>query len=332
MTVTHGMDPVRVRQIGGQLRREARRAAEVGEAGAAGLTTLQGAWEGPDLEAFATSWARAQPALESASARLSSFADQLIEQADSQDTTSQGRGIGGGPGGGLHAGPGGLPAGPGGPGSANTMWDDVGNILDHLGFGLDRLGDLGGILAGVGMWKYGQFNPRGRLPNGRYGFLGHKPGSPFSKLPWMQRASLFGKDSSWIPKGGSQAARNVAGFARWSKFAKVSGPVGAGLSGLIGGFGQWAEDMGDPSIGDAERGTRAVTNGLVSGGTTLGMAMAGAKGGAIVGGLIGGPVGAAIGGVAGGIIGGVAGSELGSAIGSAAADGASWVGDKLGLW
>lgn len=39
MTVSHGMDPVRVRHIGGQPRREARRAAEVGEAAAAARVT-----------------------------------------------------------------------------------------------------------------------------------------------------------------------------------------------------------------------------------------------------------------------------------------------------
>ena len=39
MTVSHGMDPVRVRHIGGQLRREARRAEEVGEAAAAARVT-----------------------------------------------------------------------------------------------------------------------------------------------------------------------------------------------------------------------------------------------------------------------------------------------------
>lgn len=324
MTVSHGMDPARVRQIGDQLRLEARRAGDIADEGAACLGTLQGAWEGPDLESFAESWASARPSLESASTRLSTFADQLTEQVDSQETTSESGGAGGG---GAGGGGGGS-----GSGSGDGPWDTVGNVLDGLGFGLDRLGDLGGILAGIGMWKFGQFNPRGYLPNGRYGFLGHKPGSPFSKLPWTQRAAYFAKDSSWIAKGGPHAARNVAGFAKWSKFAKISGPVGAGLSGLIGGAGQWAEDMGDPSIGTGERTTRAVSNGLATGGTTLGMAMAGAKGGAVVGGLIGGPVGAAIGGVAGGIIGGVAGSELGESIGSAAADASSWVGDKLGLW
>ncbi|HIZ99223.1 MAG TPA: hypothetical protein H9805_11680 [Candidatus Janibacter merdipullorum] len=329
MTVTHGMDPARVRQIGDQLRVEAGRAQEVAATGTAGMSILQGAWEGPDVESFAESWHDARPSLEAASKSLTTFAGQLIEQVESQETTSEsgGGGSGGGSGGGGSTGGGG-----GGQGTGKGPWDTVQDILGGLGFASDRLGDLAGIAAGVGMWKFGQFNPRGYLPNGRHGFLGHKPGSPFSKLPWHQRAVLYGKDSSWIPKGGPNAARNVAGFAKWSKVARISGPVGAGVSGVLGGLGQWAEDMNDPSIGTGERTTRAVTNGAATGATTFGMAMAGAKGGAVVGGLIGGPVGAAVGGVAGGIIGGVAGSKVGEAIGGAAADASSWVGDKLGLW
>ncbi|MGO1166286.1 MAG: WXG100 family type VII secretion target [Janibacter sp.] len=329
MTVSHGMDLARVRQISGQLRAEARRAGEIADQGSACVATLEGAWEGADLESFSASWMSARPTLEAASTRLSAFADQLLEQADSQETASE---AGSGAGGGGVGGGAGSGSGGGSGGSGGGPWDTVSDVIDGLGFWSGRLGDLAGIATGIGMWKFGQFNPRGRLPSGRYGFLGHKPGSPFSKLPWHQRAGYFAKDSSWIAKGGPNAAKNVAGFAKWSKVARVSGPVGAGLSGVFGGVNQWAEDMGDPSIGTGERATRAVSNGVATGGTTFGMALAGAKGGAVVGGLIGGPVGAAVGGVAGGIIGGVAGSKVGESIGSAAADGSSWVGDKLGLW
>lgn len=197
MTVTHGMDPARVRQIGDQLRVEAGRAQEVAATGTAGMSILQGAWEGPDLESFAESWHDARPSLEAASKSLTTFAGQLIEQVESQETTSESGG--GGSGGGGSTGGGG-----GGQGTGKGPWDTVQDILGGLGFTSDRLGDLAGIAAGVGMWKFGQFNPRGYLPNGRHGFLGHKPGSPFSKLPWHQRAALYGKDSSWIPKGGTQ--------------------------------------------------------------------------------------------------------------------------------
>lgn len=328
MTVSHGMDPVRVRQIGEQLRIEARRAHEVAGQGTAGVATLEGAWEGPDLESFSQGWTSARPTLDAASTRLSTFADQLLEQADSQESASEAGGAGGG---GAGGGPGGG-GGTGGSGSGGSPGGTVSDVIDDLGFWTGRLGDAAGIATGIGTWKYGQFNPRGRLPSGRHGFLGHKPGSPFSTLPWTQRARLYGSNTSWIPKGGPNAATNVSRYAGWSKVARISGPVGATVSGVFGGVDQWAEDMGDPSIGTGERTTRAVTNGVTTGGTTLAMAAGGAKVGAVAGGLVGGPVGAAIGGVAGGIIGGVAGSKAGDAIGGAAADASSWVGDKLGLW
>ena len=76
-----------------------------------------------------------------------------------------------------------------------------------------------------------------------------------------------------------------------------------GVSFGVSAYEQWQKDSHNPSIGDGEKVTRAVTKG----GVTAAGGWAGAQAGAIIGGSVGGPVGVAV----GGIIGGIVGSGLG---------------------
>ena len=128
------------------------------------------------------------------------------------------------------------------------------------------------------------------------------------------------------------AARN-----RWASAGRWANRAGGLITGLSAGWNQWQADSDDPSMGDVEQGTRAVTMGA----TTAVGAMAGAKGGAWLGGAIGTAicpgvgtvVGGVVGGLVGGAVGGFVGSEFGQAViddvGNAAEDAADWAGDQL---
>lgn len=317
MTVTHGLDPARVRAVASQLESQSNRIASVESTGTAALGRLSGAWEGADLENFQASWDSLRPRLDAASGAISSYAVRMREQVEDQVDASEGDGGLGG-------------VGPGAPGGGDSpfRFPDLSAIQDLLG----DLGDLASIGVALGTLKYGQFAPRGLLPNGRNGFLGHKAGSPFSRLSWMKRARYYAADSSWIAKGGRAGPQNAVNFARWGRVAKIAGPVGTAASGIFGGINQWNSDLADPSIGDGERGARAVASGLTQGATTAGGALAGAKGGAVIGGMVGGPVGVVVGGLVGGAIGGFATSKAGEWLGGKVADGVSAVGDKLKFW
>lgn len=102
-------------------------------------------------------------------------------------------------------------------------------------------------------------------------------------------------------------------YARWGRVGRVAGPVGAVISGVGAGAGQWSQDQQNhPEMRTAERVGRTATVGATVGGGAL----AGAAIGASIGSVVPG-VGTVIGGIAGGIIGGVAGSELGKVVGDA---------------
>lgn len=135
MTLTHGADATVLREISARLTATARQTTQVGDSGRAQLVTLQGAWEGDDLERFAHRWARARGDLERCSQMLDALAAELQRQAqEQQDASGQ---VGGGAGGsaGAQAAPfggGRLPQGPApqgptpqSPPGGSTFDDDV---------------------------------------------------------------------------------------------------------------------------------------------------------------------------------------------------------------
>lgn len=106
MTLTHGADADRLRDIAAQLDDQSTRMTRVGTEASARLVVLRGAWEGPDLEDFDREWRVAQRQVEECAARLGAAARHLTAQADEQGETSAQ--LGGGAGG-----PAGPPTSPG---------------------------------------------------------------------------------------------------------------------------------------------------------------------------------------------------------------------------
>lgn len=104
MSVTHGADVERLRTIAGELGRSAGAITKIEQAGVAQSAALQGAWSGQDLEAFVRSWDGSRRQLVGCADRLAGFAQLLLEQAEQQDTGSEGSGQGS--------------TGPNGPGTA----------------------------------------------------------------------------------------------------------------------------------------------------------------------------------------------------------------------
>ena len=185
---------------------------------------------------------------------------------------------------------------------------------------------LGGLGLGAGVsWmvnsRYGIFQPR---VNGRFGSA--------RGLTFWQRAW-----AATDPKNFHATSYNAAARNGWATAGKWAGRAGTAITAISAGWNQWQADADDPTMGDVEQGTRAVTMGA----TTAAGAWAGAQGGAWAGGAIGTAicpgvgtvVGGVVGGIVGGAIGGFAGSEVGQAIldpvGDAADAAADWAGDQL---
>ena len=194
---------------------------------------------------------------------------------------------------------------------------------DDIGAWLLGLGGLG-FGAGVG-WlvdgRMGIFQPR---VNGRFGSA--------AGMGFWERLRAATSSKNYHARAYQAAARN-----RWASAGRWANRAGGLITGLSAGWNQWQADSDDPSMGDVEQGTRAVTMGA----TTAVGAMAGAKGGAWLGGAIGTAicpgvgtvVGGVVGGLVGGAVGGFVGSEFGQAViddvGNAAEDAADWAGDQL---
>lgn len=116
---------------------------------------------------------------------------------------------------------------------------------------------------------------------------------------------------------------------RWNGVGKWTGRLGVGLTTVTSAVDQWREDGDDPSMGTAERVTRAATQGATTGAGAWAGGLAGAKIGAGLGSLAG-PVGTVVGGIVGGTVGGVIGGGAGEWIGDQLVDVAGDVGEVVG--
>lgn len=98
MSLSEGMDLVRVREVAGQIRTSAQTVGDVRQQGDGQLTVLREAWSGTDLEHFDKGWTSQSPALERMAEALRQAADDLLEQAEQQESASGGGGPAGGEG------------------------------------------------------------------------------------------------------------------------------------------------------------------------------------------------------------------------------------------
>lgn len=97
MSLTHGLDPAKVREVAAAFRRIAESATEVQDGVTATVHQLAQVWVGPDLEHFDRSWQVYARQLEESRDRLARFGEVLEQQASDQEQTSGGaRGGGGG--------------------------------------------------------------------------------------------------------------------------------------------------------------------------------------------------------------------------------------------
>ena len=64
MTLTHGADAARLRQIAAQLRGQAKLTSRIGAEGGARTSVISGVWEGPDREDFVRDWRVAERSLD----------------------------------------------------------------------------------------------------------------------------------------------------------------------------------------------------------------------------------------------------------------------------
>ncbi|GAA2727410.1 WXG100 family type VII secretion target [Cellulomonas aerilata] len=199
-------------------------------------------------------------------------------------------------------------------------------LLEKLGFlpsstspwGLGAFA-LGSGLSGAG-WaasyfttvRYGTFRPR--HPAGAPGGIGgrYRDMGEFRSRPWYERARDGARKTNYQAQQGMTAPRG-----RWNAVGRWTGRLGVGLTSVTSAVGQWREDSDDPSMGTAERTTRAATKGATTGAGAWAGGVAGAQLGAGIGSLAG-PVGTVVGGVVGGVIGGAIGAGVGE-----------WVGDQL---
>lgn len=92
MTLTHGTDAERLREVASRLDGEAARVARVTADGTTRLGLLTAAWQGSDLDDFRQEWRLAERALGDCSTRLTTVARALRAQADEQVAASGGSG------------------------------------------------------------------------------------------------------------------------------------------------------------------------------------------------------------------------------------------------
>ena len=185
--------------------------------------------------------------------------------------------------------------------------DGISTVGNAFTWGVNRVDDASKLLKGYGLRAGEAFSLKGvhalTAPNNVFGSI-------FAKTrDVIDMRSL----DNWLPsraiEEGSKGAKALNG-AKWLESGlNVAGKVATGVSFGVSAYEQWQKDSHNPSIGDGEKVTRAVTKG----GVTAAGGWAGAQAGAIIGGSVGGPVGVAVGGIIGGIV--------GSGLGEMAADG-----------
>lgn len=93
-TVSEGMDSGRVREIARSMMAMGQRVESVESRGQSQLATLEGAWAGEDLTAFADRWHEAVPQLQHAGQALHDMGRDLFGQAGEQEGASRGSGTG----------------------------------------------------------------------------------------------------------------------------------------------------------------------------------------------------------------------------------------------
>ncbi|WP_434966422.1 hypothetical protein [Janibacter indicus] len=84
MTLTHGADAARLRQIAAQLRGQAKLTSRIGAEGGARTSVISAVWEGPDRDDFVRDWRVAERSLDDCAAMLTTMADRMTEQAEQQ--------------------------------------------------------------------------------------------------------------------------------------------------------------------------------------------------------------------------------------------------------
>ncbi len=138
-----------------------------------------------------------------------------------------------------------------------------------------------------------------------------------SKMGLLRTLWAKTKPENWINKPytrgttawkAQQAVTKVAPALKWVGHASTA--LTAGLAGAE----QYQKDSANPSMGEAEKITRASTQAVTQGGGGWGGAWLGAQAGMTIG-AVGGPVGVAVGGIVGGALGGLAGSTVGKMAG-----------------
>lgn len=90
MTVSHGADAERLGAIVGELRQLSHTTGTIGLRGTQMLTVLAEAWQGPDVEAFASDWDLARQQLDASSGLLERMGADLARQAGDQTAASAG--------------------------------------------------------------------------------------------------------------------------------------------------------------------------------------------------------------------------------------------------
>lgn len=96
MSLTHGMDPGRVREIGEKLQGLGEQVTEVQGQGTAMIRVLEDVWSGADLENVSSQWGSVGPMVHNAGTQLKAAGSQIIEEADDQERASDGEGSRGG--------------------------------------------------------------------------------------------------------------------------------------------------------------------------------------------------------------------------------------------
>lgn len=143
MTVTHGQDPARVREVASHLGKLAEDMRTVRGAGLTSMNVLGAAWEGDDLAHFDRQWHTSAGHLEEAASRLRDAQEALLRQADQQEETSGGTG---------------RTASPPYPERREpSLWDritdGVGDVVDGVGDALEDAWDWAGDTA-EGAWDW----------------------------------------------------------------------------------------------------------------------------------------------------------------------------------
>ncbi|MEW1953099.1 hypothetical protein [Terrabacter sp. NPDC080008] len=312
----------------------AREAATSRQAVSGVLGSLKGNWGGEDLQSLISQWPPLEAQIDRFGTELERLGNRLSSNAQAQ------RGASGDGGSISSAGflsatmPASFPSSGAGDQGPDSFLDQ---FLKQLNLAPDESASVlawPGLLTANAMFgtstlasymqrnRFGRWQPRGYMANGRYGYLPRPTGR------WAAAWSM-NQARNW------QANPYRAGtVAKWGTASKWAGRAGTVTSFATSAFGQWNKDSADPTMGTTERVTRSATAGAVTAAGSWAGAWAGAQGGALVGAAVGGPVGAVIGGAIGGFVGGGLGGVVGGWVSDQVVgpvgDAAEWAGDKIG--